>query len=53
MDTRTITDVDRTSDGVIVTFGDGFTFLFPIDLLYGIRLKSGQVVEAPKKQKDS
>ena len=44
MDGRNITNVDRTADGVLVTFADGYTFLFPSDFLYKIRLKDGQFV---------
>lgn len=48
MDTLTIVQVDRNSEGVLVTFGDGHTFLFTAAFLLKVRLKEGQVVESPK-----
>jgi hypothetical protein len=44
MDGRIITRVDMTSDGALVTFADGYTFLFPSHFLYRVRLKEGQLV---------
>jgi hypothetical protein len=48
MDHQDITNVDRTLEGVVVTFGDGYTFLFPSVFLYGIRLKEGQLMDLPE-----
>jgi hypothetical protein len=39
-----VINVDRTAEGVLVTFVDGYTFLFPSDFLFKIRLKDGQLV---------
>lgn len=44
MDGRKVTHVDMTSEGVLVTFADGYTFLFPADFLYSGRLKDGQLI---------
>jgi hypothetical protein len=49
MDSQEIANVDRNSEGVVVTFGDGYTFLFPASFLFGTRLKNGQLVESPQK----
>jgi hypothetical protein len=48
MDGRKVTRVDITSDGALVTFADGYTFLFLSDVLYKIRLKDGQLIEQKK-----
>ena len=48
MEINEIAHLDRTSEGITVTFGDGYTFLFSSEVLYGIRLKSGQLIESPK-----
>ncbi len=49
MDHHHIINADRTSEGIVVTFGDGHTFLFPSVFLYGIRLKEGQLIDLPQK----
>lgn len=46
MDERKVTNTDMTPDGVLVTFGDGFTFLFQSNFLFGARLKSGQLMDS-------
>jgi hypothetical protein len=43
-----VTNVDRTIEGILVTFADGFTFLFQSDFLYKVRLKDGQLVGREK-----
>lgn len=48
MDGRKVSHVDMTSEGVVVTFVDGYTFLFPSEFLYRIRLKDGQLIEQKK-----
>jgi hypothetical protein len=48
MNGRKVTKVDRTTEGVVVTFADGYTFLFPSDFLYRVRLKDGQLVGQEK-----
>jgi hypothetical protein len=48
MESRDISHVDRTSEGIVVTFGDGYKFLFSSTHLYDTRLKNGQLVEAPE-----
>ena len=48
MNSLDITYLDRTSEGIVVTFGDGNTFLFPTDFLFGARLKDGQLIQPPK-----
>jgi hypothetical protein len=42
-----VTNVDRTAEGVLVTFADGNTFLFPASFLYKVRLKEGQLTGGP------
>lgn len=49
MSERKVTSVDRTAEGVLVTFADGYTFLFQSDFLYKIRLKEGQLIGQPEK----
>jgi hypothetical protein len=44
MNESKVTNVDRTGEGVLVTFVDGYTFLFPSDFLFKIRLQNGQLV---------
>jgi hypothetical protein len=38
---------DKSADGIVITFRDGYTFLFPANALYAIRLKHGQLLEMP------
>jgi hypothetical protein len=47
MDDPQVTNVDRTAEGVLVTFADGNTFLFPSNFLYKVRLKEGQLTGGP------
>jgi hypothetical protein len=49
MSERKVTKVDRTAEGLFVTFTDGNTFFFPSDLLYKVCLKDGQLVGQPDK----
>jgi hypothetical protein len=51
MNERKVTNVDRTNEGVLVTFADGYTFLFQSDFLYMVRLKDGQLVGQEKPDK--
>jgi hypothetical protein len=44
MDGGTVARVETISAGVRVTFADGYTFLFPSEFLYGIRLRDGQLI---------
>jgi hypothetical protein len=39
-----VTNVDRNPKGVLVTFADGYTFLFQSNFLYSVRLKEGQLI---------
>jgi hypothetical protein len=48
MNERKVTNVDRNAEGVLVTFVDGYTFLFPSDFLYRVRLKDGQLIGQEK-----
>lgn len=41
-----ITHVHTSPEGILVTFGDGHTFLFPDIFLFESRLKSGQMMES-------
>jgi hypothetical protein len=51
MSERKVTSVDRTAEGVLVTFADGYTFLFQADFLYKVRLEDGQLVGQGKPDK--
>jgi hypothetical protein len=51
MDELKVTNVDRTAEGVLVTFADGYTFLFRSDFLHRVRLKEGQLVGQEKPDK--
>jgi hypothetical protein len=51
MNERKVTNVDRNTEGVLVTFADGYTFLFQSDFLYMVRLKHGQLVGQEKLDK--
>ena len=44
MGERKVMNAVVTDEGVLVTFADGYTFLFQSDFLDGIRLKEGQVI---------
>ena len=48
MNERKVTNVDRNAEGILVTFADGYTFLFQSDFLYMARLKDGQLVGQDK-----
>jgi hypothetical protein len=51
MNERKVTNVDRNTEGVLVTFADGYTFLFQSDFLFKVRLKDGQLVGQDKPDK--
>jgi hypothetical protein len=51
MNERKVTNVDRNTEGVLVTFADGSTFLFRSDFLYEARLKDGELVGQDKPDK--
>jgi hypothetical protein len=44
MDEHRVTGVDMTPEGVLVTFADGYAFLFESEFLFKIRLKEGQLI---------
>jgi hypothetical protein len=43
MENLKVTYVDRNAEGVLVTFADGYTYLFQSDFLFNIRLKEDQL----------
>jgi hypothetical protein len=47
MDDREVMRVEGDAEGVLVTFADGYTFLFSSNFLYKVRLKEGQLTGGP------
>ena len=47
MDAAEVINVDRTAEGVLATFANGDTFLFPSNFRYKVRPKEGQITGGP------